>query len=760
LPGGRAGAYAGEDVFQGGARTRKKAYRVEGLDCAEEVGTLNRALKGRPGVIDLSFDILNARMAVTFDDERLSSDDIVGAVAQTGMSAVPWEEQAPGRAPFWELHGRTVMAALSGASILAGFVVHWAVSGSLYQAVASHEISPAAMVLYGIGALAGAWFVLPRAAISARELRPDMNLLMTAAVIGALAIGQWLEAAMVAFLFSVALLLEHWSVGRARRAISALLDLTPPLARVAPPDGGEPVDTPVEEVPMGSVVIVRPGERVPLDGQVLTGSSRVNQAPITGESSPVRKKKGQEVYAGTINGEGTLEIEVNRDAQDTTLARIIHMVQESHQRRAKSEQWIEKFARYYTPAMMLLAVVIAVAPPLAAGAAWDTWIYRGLVFLVIGCPCALVISTPVSIVSALTSAARNGVLIKGGMYLEAAGGLQALAMDKTGTLTYGRPEVQEVLPLDGHTPDDLLFRAASVEADSTHPLADAVLRKAAAHRIVARRAKDFRSIAGKGAEGSVNDRLYWVGSHGMMHEKGQETDEAHQAALRLEDAGHTVVAVGSEDHVCGLISVADGLRQNAAEVVAALKRLGIRQVVMLTGDNEETARSIAAATGVDEWHAGLMPEDKVAAVERLAGAYQSVAMVGDGVNDAPAMAAASFGIAMGAIGSDAAIETADITLMSDEIAKLPWLVAHSRHALGIIKQNVGFSLGVKALFIALTLMGMASLWMAIAADTGASLIVIFNGLRLLRPGAGIGGVAPQGQQQSAERSGDEQEQGG
>jgi Cd2+/Zn2+-exporting ATPase len=722
--------------------TRKKTYKVEGLDCAEEVAALNRALKHRPGVVELSFDVLNAGMTVTFDEEQIGEEAIVEAVAGTGMSAVEWTGQAEQRPSWWGLHGRAAMAALSGLCILAGFVVHWAVSGSLYDALSSHELSLAARLLYGIGALAGAWYVLPRAAVSARNLRPDMNLLMTVAVGGALAIGQWLEAAMVAFLFSVALLLEHWSVGRARRAIGALLDLTPPVARVVPPDGGEPVDTPVQEVPMGSVVIVRPGERLPLDGQVLTGYSRVNQAPITGESFPVRKKKGDQVYAGTINGEGTLEVEVNRDAQDTTLARIIQMVQQSQQRRAKTEQWIERFAHYYTPTMMMLAALVAVAPPLLLGEAWGTWIYRGLVFLVIGCPCALVISTPVTIVSALTSAARNGVLIKGGMYLEAVGGLEAVALDKTGTLTYGRPEVQQVLPLDGHTPADLLFRAAAVEADSTHPLADAVLRKAAEERIVARRAKDFRSITGKGAEGRVDGRLYWVGSHGMMHERGRESGEAHEAARKLEDAGHTVVAVGSEDHVCGLISVADGLRENAAEVVAALKRLGVGRVVMLTGDNEETARSIAQATGIDEYHAGLMPEHKVAVIERLAAAHQRVAMVGDGVNDAPAMAAASFGIAMGAIGSDAAIETSDITLMSDEIAKLPWLMAHSRNALRVIKQNVTFALGVKALFIALTLGGMATLWMAIAADTGASLLVIFNGLRLLRPGAGLGGVAP------------------
>jgi len=482
--------------------TRKQAYKVDGLDCAEEVVILTEALKHRPGIVELEFDILNHVRRRTdrlrYHRCRRGRDRHVGrhvGGARPGGGHVLGAARTAGHGgPQRRVHPGRLRA------------------GSMWQALSSHERPLAASVLYVIGAVAGAWFVIPRALASATRLRPDMNLLMTVAVSGALAVGEWLEAAMVAFLFAVSLLLEHWSVGRARRAISALLDLTPPLARVLPADGGDPVETPVEQVRMGSVVVVRPGERIPLDGQVLSGCSRVNQAPITGESYPVAKKKGDEVYAGTINGDGTLEFEVNRHADDTTLARIIHMVQEAQSRRARSEQWVEKFARHYTPAMMLMAVLIAVGPPLATGAGWGDWIYRGLVFLVIGCPCALVISTPVSIVSALTSAARNGVLIKGGMYLEIAGRLQAVAMDKTGTLTYGHPEVQRIVPLNDHTPQELLFRAASVEADSVHPLADAILRRAAQEGIVARRARDFRNIVGKGAEGVVGERLYWVGS--------------------------------------------------------------------------------------------------------------------------------------------------------------------------------------------------------------------------------------------------------
>lgn len=716
---------------------QKRVYKVRELDCAEEVSALRSALQPVPGVIALEFDVVQARMVVTFDERESSPDAIIAAVQRAGMTAVPWERIArPEEGSLWERHGRAVMTCASGGLLLAGCVAHWALHRSLMDALAgvhagAHVFPLPVVLLYLASVVAGGWYVYPRAVRAAAGLRPDMNLLMVIAVLGALALGQWMEAATVSFLFALALLLEHWSVQRARRAISALLNLSPPVARMLPIGGGEAVEVPVGDVPMGAVVIARPGERIALDGQVLTGSSNVNQAPITGESVPVPKGPGDQVYAGTVNEDGTLEFEVNRKADDTTLARIIHLVQESRGRRAPSEQWVDTFARYYTPAMLAFAFAVAVLPPLVAGASWTEWFYRGLVLLVIGCPCALVISTPVSIVSAMTRAARNGVLIKGGMYLEAAGSLKALALDKTGTLTYGRPEVQRVVPLDSHTPDELLGRAAGVEADSVHPLAQAILRKAAGQGMVVQRAEGFRAISGKGAEGVLGGRNYWVGSHNLMHEKGKEDETAHQAALDLEDAGHTVVAVGSDDHVCGLISLADGVREDAAQVVAELKALGVEKVVMLTGDNEGTARSIAQATGVDEWHAELLPEDKVALVKSLVREHGKVAMVGDGVNDAPAMAAATFGIAMGGIGTDVAIEAADVTLMSDEIARVPWLIAHSRNTLRIIKQNVSFALGIKLLFLVLALLGVATLWMAVAADTGASLLVVSNGLRLL-----------------------------
>lgn len=719
------------------------SFKIRGIDCAEEVEALKRELSPLVGGEDnLAFDILSGRMTVLAAPESVTADAIRRAVARTGMRAIPWEEFCAGEVcaveeTFWQRRGRLLMVLASGILLVAGFlfhaILHWSFIDALTGGGVEAHVHPLVSVLLYTGSVVtGAWFIVPKALISARNLRPDMNLLMVIAVIGAAAIGEWFEAATVAFLFAVALFLESWSVARARRAISALMEIAPTKARYIRPDNDKVEEKPVAEVPPGVTVLVRPGEKVPLDGIVTKGATTVNQAPITGESVPVAKEIGDEVFAGTINNQGAFEFKSTKAAGDTTLARIIQMVEEAQSRRAPSEQWVEKFARYYTPLMLLLAVAVAVIPPLAFGGEWIVWLYRALVILVIACPCALVISTPVSIVAGITSAARAGVLIKGGVYLEAPAHIGAVALDKTGTITHGHPLVQEVIPFNKHTPQELLARAAALEANSEHPLAEAILRRARADGVEFAPAEGLQSIKGKGAEASINGRRFWIGSHRFMHEKGQETPEYHARAVELEGRGHSVVAIGSERHVCGLISVADGVREQAAAAVAALKQAGVRPVVMLTGDNEGTARAVAEESGVDEFKAELLPEDKVAAVESLVKEFRRVAMVGDGVNDAPAMAVSTLGIAMGAVGSDAAIETADIALMSDDLGKLPWLIRHSRRTLRIIKQNIAFALGVKAVFMALALIGAATLWMAIVADDGAALLVIFNALRLLR----------------------------
>ncbi len=719
-------------------------FRVDELDCAEEVATLKRAVGPLVGGEDrLVFDILGGRMMVLDDGATASAEEIREAVRRVGMTASEWRARDDAETAAADRRRRVQawLTTLSGLCVLAGLAIHVWLVGGLAEAWRlltgrEAEVMPLPEIAaYGLAVAFGARFVVVKAWYAARRLRPDMNLLMVIAVAGAAAIGEWFEAATVTFLFALSLLLESWSVGRARRAIADLLDLAPPTVRLKDAAGGETV-VPAAEVPVGARFVVRPGERIPLDGRIVAGESAVDQAPITGESMPVPKAPGAEVFAGTINGDGALEIESTRVAADTTLARIIRLVEEAHGRRARAEQWVEAFARVYTPAVIVLAIAVFVLPPLLFGGVWAEWFYRALVLLVIACPCALVISTPVSIVAALAAAARQGVLVKGGTYVEMPARLRALAFDKTGTLTLGAPRVVALVPLNGHTEEELLERAAALEARSAHPLARAIVAHAEDRRVPVRPADDVRSLPGKGVAGRVGGTAFWLGSHRFLLERGQETPEVVAAADALEKEGRTVVVIGNDSHVCGLIAVADGVRPEAGRVVAELRAVGIDHLIMLTGDNRATAEAIAREVGIDEVRAELLPEDKVAAVEELVAAHTTVAMVGDGVNDAPAMARASLGIAMGAIGSDAAIETADIALMTDDLSRLPWLVRHSRRTLAIIRENTTFALGIKAVFVVLTFAGYATLWGAIAADVGASLLVVANALRLLRTRGG------------------------
>ncbi len=718
-----------------------RRYRVGGMDCAEETEALRQTVGRLPGVARLDFNLLNGTMEVVLSDKGIEDARIVAAAKLAGLDAVP-QGASSGVADtagggYWRRNGRALLCWTSGLLILAGFAGHAVLHGGFLHALLgtggqAHKYPLVSILLYAAASVAGSWFIVPKAWAAARRIRPDMNLLMTVAVIGAMAVGEWLEAATVAFLFSLSLLLESWSVGRARRAIKSLLDVTPPTARYISSRDGDVMERPVGQIDVGVTVLVRPGERLPLDGVVTKGTTAVNQAPITGESVPVRKEPGDEVWAGTINETGAIEFRVTRAAEDTALSRIIRMVEEAQSRRAPSEQWVEKFARYYTPSMMLLAVLVAAVPPLLFGGVWGVWFYEALVLLVIACPCALVISTPVSIVSALSAAAKAGVLVKGGAFLEAAASLQVVALDKTGTITRGHPEIQRLVPLNGHTEIELLERAAALEAHSDHPLAQAILRYAAARQVSVPAAEGFRIFKGKGAEGLIGGRLFWLGSHRLLHEKVLETPELHSRIEALEDLGHSVVVIGNENHVCGLISIADTIRAEASAAIRQMNALGVGHIVILTGDNAGTAQAVARAVGISDVRAELLPEDKLHAVEGFVRDYGPTAMIGDGINDAPALAAATLGIAMGAAGSDAAIETADIALMSDDLSKIPWLICHAQRTLRVIRQNIFFALGVKTVFMALTLLNMGTLWMAIAADMGASLIVIFNALRLLR----------------------------
>lgn len=706
-------------------------FRVDGMDCPDEMPILRRAVGPVVGGEErLQFALLDRSMSVDVTGTGVDAAMIVSAVATTGMQAIPWAGKAIAQgAPSSARWNRDfVWTLLSGgflllASVLRGVIYWWGTSDPKIEFVE--------LCLLGLATLAGLRLVLPKAISSARRMQPDMNLLMTVAVIGAIVIGEYLEAASVAFLFALSNALETWSIRHAERAISALMDLTPIEAHVLHSDGSE-TTLPIEDVPVHSRIIVRPGERIPLDGQVITGTSLVNQAPITGESVPVTKSPGESVFAGTVNGNGALEVETSKAANDTTVAHIVRMVEAAQSQRSPSEQWVERFARIYTPAVMIVAVLVFLLPPLLFGQLWSVWFYRSLVLLVIACPCALVISTPVTIIAALSAAARGGVLIKGGLHLEVISRVRAIALDKTGTLTEGHPSLRVAIPLNGHTEAELLERVAALEARSEHPLARAILEYARSKSVTVKAAEEYQEIPGKGASGRWNGEVFWLGSVRLLRERGQQTPEIDRRIAELAEQGYTVVIVGNERHVCGLLALADTVRPTAKAALVGLKAAGVQHIVILTGDTQTTAQAIGRELGVDQILAELLPEDKVRTIQELSRQYGTVAMVGDGVNDAPALATANLGIAMGVAGSDAAIETADISLMSNDLTRLPWVFGLSRRAVSIIQQNIWFSILVKVAFALLAFSGYSTLWGAIAADTGASLLVTFNGLRLLR----------------------------
>jgi Cd2+/Zn2+-exporting ATPase len=569
-----------------------------------------------------------------------------------------------------------------------------------------------------------------RAWRSVRRRVLDINVLMMIAVLGAIALGEWLEAAAVLWLFAVAQWLESLSMERARRAIRSLLTLAPTQALVR--RGGEERLVDVSTVELGDVVVVRPGERVPVDGVVTRGVSVVNQAPVTGESVPADKAPGEDVFAGSINGNGALEVEALRRAADSTIAQIARLVEEAQARRAPIQRFVDRFARRYTPAVIAVAIAVAVVPPLMAGAPFSIWIYRALTLLVVACPCALVISTPVSIVSALTAAARAGVLIKGGAHLERLGAVRCVAFDKTGTLTHGEVAVTDVVGLDGVSAHGVLSVAAALEFRSEHPIGRAIVTRARDHGLAVVPGQDYRALPGLGAEAQVAELPAIIGSHRLFEERQLCTPSLHDHLERVAGLGGAAVLVGHAGSALGVIGLSDRARSDSREAVGDLHRQGIRRVVLLSGDTPENVEAARQSTGVDEAHGRLLPAEKAAAVAELRSAYGPVAMVGDGINDAPALAAADVGIAMGVAGTDVAIETADVALMSDDLRRVPYALRLGRATLSNIRVNVAVALGLKLAFVVLAVGGWATLWMAIAADTGASLLVTANGLRLLR----------------------------
>ncbi|KGM45025.1 cadmium transporter [Neobacillus niacini] len=566
------------------------------------------------------------------------------------------------------------------------------------------------------------------------RLEFDMKTLMTIAVIGAAFIGEWGEGATVVILFAISEALESYSMDKARQSIRSLMDIAPKEALIR--RGNQEITVEVDDIQISDIMIVKPGQKIAMDGIVVKGLSAVNQAAITGESVPVAKTVDDEVFAGTLNEEGLLEIRVTKHVDDTTIAKIIHLVEEAQAERAPSQAFVDRFAKYYTPLIMLVALGVAVVPPILFEADWDKWIYQGLAALVVGCPCALIISTPVAIVTAIGNAARNGVLIKGGIHLEEMASIKAIAFDKTGTLTRGIPAVIDFLPQQNKDSKELLSIIAALENGSQHPLASAIMEKAEQENLPYHSVsiEDFSSIIGKGIKGKINGETYYVGSPNLFEEillNGIPSNLKSQIS-ELQNQGKTVMAAGTTTEVMGLIAVADVLRENSKSVIQKLHTLGIQKTIMLTGDNAGTAKAIGKQVGVSDLQSELLPQDKLTFIKELRGKYGRVAMVGDGVNDAPALAASTVGIAMGGAGTDTALETADIALMADDLGKLPFTVKLSRKALTIIKQNITFSLGIKLLALLLVIPGWLTLWIAIFADMGATLIVTLNGLRLLR----------------------------
>lgn len=708
--------------------------RIHGLDCAEEVALLRRELGNRVGVGELLFDVVKAKMTITHDPAIFPQAAIEAAVHHTGLRAEPWSAAPEGAVPFWWRHSRALLTTLSGVALAIASIIDLVQSKlSPVEWLAADAGSPAsAMIFYGAAVLFGYGPSLPKLAGSLRARRADLSFLMAISLVGAAFLGEWSEAGTLAFLFSLAGLLETWSLHKAQASVASLLNLSPAEATVLHHDHEHRVA--VERVKLGEILRVRPGERIPCDGVVVGGASAVDQAIITGEAAAVEKRPGDKVYAGTLNELGSLEIRTTSVASDTALARIVRMVEGAQHRRAPSEQFVERFARYYTPAILALAMAVAFLPPLVAGASAAKWFYQGMVVLLISCPCALVVSTPVTIVSALSSAARRGVLVKGGAFLEEAAQLRAIAFDKTGVLTKGQPKVTSFQAVDGRPAEEILESLAGLELRSEHPLGAAIVEYARERGVEPRKVESFYARCGRGAEAEIGAETFWAGNWRFCEEKHLDrAGLARHQIQTLEDASHTAILCGTNREVWAVVGLSDPLREGAHEAVDELRSLGVTEMAILTGDNQRTAASVGKELGIADVRAEMLPDQKLAAIEELRRRPGAVAMVGDGINDAQAMAAASIGVALAGRSTDLALETADVVLSSGDLRRLPFLLRHARRTAQVIRQNVWIAIGLKVAFLALAMAGAATLWMAIVADMGATMLVTINGLRLLQP---------------------------
>ncbi|MBD9706969.1 cadmium-translocating P-type ATPase CadA [Enterococcus faecium] len=698
---------------------KKQVYRVEGLSCTNCAAKFEKNVSQIPKVTDAKVNFGAGKISIE-GEATIAEIEAAGAFENLKVqSEHDTEPRIETKEPFVKRNWNLLVSL---------FLIILA----LVSQVVNGEDALLTEGLFILAIIIGGFSLFKEGFSDLFKLDFSMESLMTIAIIGAAIIGEWTEGSIVVILFAISEALERFSMDKARQSIRSLMDIAPKEALIRRNNVEQMIN--VSKIEVGDIMIIKPGQKIAMDGQVIKGHSSVNQAAITGESVPIEKNINDDIFAGTINEEGALEVKVTKHVNDTTIAKIIHLVEEAQGERAPAQAFVDKFAKYYTPTIMVIAALIVIVPPLFFNGDWNTWLYQGLSLLVVGCPCSLVISTPVSIVSAIGNSAKNGVLVKGGIYLEEIGGLKAIAFDKTGTLTKGTPTVTDFTTVDSKDEEKYFSIITALESYSQHPLASAILKEADNRAISYKSVvvDEFTSITGKGIQGNIEGITYLVGSPKLFESILTDNSKIIETYQRLQQQRKTAMLLGTDKQILAVIAVADELRESSKAVIEKLHDLGIEHTIMLTGDNATTAQSIGKQTGVTEIKGDLMPQDKLDYIKSLKETYGKVAMVGDGINDAPALAASTVGIAMGGAGTDTALETADVALMGDDLQKLPFIVKLSRQTLRIIKQNITFSLGIKLLALLLVVPGWLTLWIAILADMGATILVTLNGLRLMK----------------------------
>lgn len=698
---------------------KKQVYRVEGLSCTNCAAKFEKNVSQIPKVTDAKVNFGAGKISIE-GEATIAEIEAAGAFENLKVqSEHDTEPRIETKEPFVKRNWNLLVSL---------FLIILALGSQ----VVNGEDALLTEGLFILAIIIGGFSLFKEGFSDLLKLNFSMESLMTIAIIGAAIIGEWTEGSIVVILFAISEALERFSMDKARQSIRSLMDIAPKEALIRRNNVEQMIN--VSKIEVGDIMIIKPGQKIAMDGQVIKGHSSVNQAAITGESVPIEKNINDDIFAGTINEEGALEVKVTKHVNDTTIAKIIHLVEEAQGERAPAQAFVDKFAKYYTPTIMVIAALIVIVPPLFFNGDWNTWLYQGLSLLVVGCPCSLVISTPVSIVSAIGNSAKNGVLVKGGIYLEEIGGLKAIAFDKTRTLTKGTPTVTDFTTVDSKDEEKYFSIITALESYSQHPLASAILKEADNRAISYKSVvvDEFTSITGKGIQGNIEGITYLVGSPKLFESILTDNSKIIENYQRLQQQGKTAMLLGTDKQILAVIAVADELRESSKAVIEKLHDLGIEHTIMLTGDNATTAQSIGKQTGVTEIKGDLMPQDKLDYIKSLKETYGKVAMVGDGINDAPALAASTVGIAMGGAGTDTALETADVALMGDDLQKLPFIVKLSRQTLRIIKQNITFSLGIKLLALLLVVPGWLTLWIAILADMGATILVTLNGLRLMK----------------------------